>query len=136
MWTSERERGIRVREAAAETGMVSLSGDPTGVNMGGERRWLDVYGPGGYSWRPAVGEQVLVLKTGGEQELPCVVGRKQNIKSLNPGEVYISGGNSGLLFGNGLDLQGTVMINGRALRDYIEEIVEEVLSESSRAEGE
>ena len=57
MWTSEKSRNLPVREAAAEVGTVTLGGDPAGVSLGGERRWLNVYGPGGYSWRPTSRER-------------------------------------------------------------------------------
>ena len=70
MWTSERNRNLPLREAAAELGSVTLGGDPAGVSLGGERRWLTVYGPGGYRWRPSAGSKVLVLKAGAEGESP------------------------------------------------------------------
>ena len=66
MWTAERNRNVRSGEPAAELGCVTLGGDPAGVSLGGERRWIGVYGPGGYSWRPTSGDKVLVLKTGAE----------------------------------------------------------------------
>ena len=37
MWTSERNRNLPLREAAAELGSVTLGGDPAGVSLGGER---------------------------------------------------------------------------------------------------
>ena len=74
MWTSERSRNLPVREAPAEIGTVTLGGDPAGVSLGGERRWLPVYAPGGYSWRPTSGDKVQVLKAGAEGE------------SLHPGD--------------------------------------------------
>ena len=60
MWTSERNRRLSAGEPAADVGVVTLNGDPAGVELGGERRWLSVYSPGGYRWRPAAGDQVLV----------------------------------------------------------------------------
>ena len=56
MWTSERDRRPRAEEPAAELGTVTLGGDPAGVSLGGERRWLNVYGPGGYSLRHTAGD--------------------------------------------------------------------------------
>ena len=73
MWTSERDRRPRAEEPAAELGTVTLGGDPAGVSLGGERRWLNVYGPGGYSWRPTAGDKVLVLKAGAEGEVTVTV---------------------------------------------------------------
>ena len=91
MWTSERNRRLASEEPAAELGAVTLGGDPAGVSLGGERRWITVYSPGGYSWRPTSGEKVLVLKAGAEGESPCVLGTVQKDLELRPGEVRISG---------------------------------------------
>ena len=71
MWTPERTARLAPIPPAAELGQVTLSGDPAGVSLGGERRWLPVYSPGGYCWKPAAGDRVLVLHTGPDQELPC-----------------------------------------------------------------
>jgi len=107
MWTSERSRRLAVEEPAAELGTVTLGGDPAGVSLGGERRWLTVYSPGGYSWRPTSGEKVLVLKAGAEGESPCVLGTVQGNRELKPGEVRLAGGESGVYLGqNGLELTG------------------------------
>lgn len=92
MWTSERNRNLPLREAAAELGSVTLGGDPAGVSLGGERRWLTVYGPGGYRWRPSAGSKVLVLKAGAEGESPCILGTAQEGGELKSGEVELSGG--------------------------------------------
>lgn len=128
MWTSERNRRPAQEEPAAELGAVTLGGDPAGVALGGERRWLNVYAPGGYSWRPAAGEKVLVLKAGGERELPCIVGTVQGEAGLKPGEVSLRGGSSQVRLGqDGLELNGRVMVNGMELELYIREIVAEML---------
>ena len=66
MWTSERRLERRTEESAA-LGQVTLGGDPAGVFLGGERRWLPVCAPGGYSWQPGAGDKVLVLKAGVER---------------------------------------------------------------------
>lgn len=108
---------------------MTLGGDPAGVALGGERRWLNVYAPGGYSWRPAAGEKVLVLKAGGERELPCIVGTVQDGAGLRPGEVSLRGGESQVRLGqDGLELNGRVKVNGMDLELYIREIVVEILS--------
>lgn len=129
MWTSERGRLLPVQEPAAELGLVTLGGDPAGVNVGGERRWLPVYSPGGYSWRPAAGDKVLVLKAGAERESPCVLGTPQQETDLKPGEVRLSGGGSGALWvsGSNLELRGQILINGTSLDAYIQSIVASML---------
>ena len=128
MWTSERNRNLPLREAAAEIGTVTLGGDPAGVSLGGERRWLTVYSPGGYSWRPTAGDKVLVLKAGAEGESPCVLGTVQT-EELEPGEVMLKGGECSIRLGQeALALEGALTINGRPLYDIIRDIVIELLS--------
>ena len=128
MWTSERNRNLPLQEAAAEIGTVTLGGDPAGVSLGGERRWLTVYSPGGYSWRPTAGDKVLVLKAGAEGESPCVLGTVQT-EELEPGEVMLKGGECSIRLGQeALALEGALTINGRPLYDIIRDIVIELLS--------
>lgn len=130
MWTSERRRELPVREPAAELGEVTLGGDPAGVSLGGERRGLEVYGPGGYCWRPAAGEKVLVLKAGTEGESPYILGVRQGGGGLLPGEVQITGGGGAALvrLGRRLDLNGPIWVNGQTLKSYIQQIVGEMLA--------
>ena len=144
MWTSERNRNLPVREASAEVGTVTLGGDPAGVSLGGERRWLNVYGPGGYSWRPTSGDKVMVLKAGAEGESPCILGTTQNAEDLKPGEVRLTGVDCGLFLGqgqvemtggegglclnqDGLDVTGGLSVNGEPLEQIVERIVLKVL---------
>lgn len=128
MWTSERRREFPVREAPAELGTVTLGGDPAGVVLGGERRWLPVYGPGGYSWRPTASDKVLVLKAGAEGEAPCILGKVQQGEELKAGEVKLSGGASSILLGQEtLELEGDIRINGTTLEAYIAQVLAELL---------
>ena len=73
MWMTEQQRQT-ICEPAAELGLVTLSGGPTGVALAGERRGVALCLPGGYHWTPARGDTVLVIKSGPEQT-PCVTGR-------------------------------------------------------------
>lgn len=107
MWTSERSKRLQAGEPAAELGTVTLGGDPAGVSLGGERRWLTVYSPGGYSWRPTSGEKVMVLKAGAEGESPCILGTVQGSRELKPGEVRLTGGECDVFLSqDGLELRG------------------------------
>ncbi len=129
MWISERGLGLTAREAQAEAGTVTLGGDPAAVLLGGERRLLPVYAPGGYCWRPAPGDRVLVLKAGAEREEPCIVGTVQPETGLAPGEVRLSGGSAAVKLGrDGLELTGEIKVNGQTLEEYAEKIVKKVLS--------
>lgn len=128
MWTSERNRSLPAGNPAAELGTVTLGGDPAGVSLGGERRWLAVYGPGGYSWRPTAGDKVLVLKTGAEGESPCILGMAQGGTELRPGEVRLAGGSCAVHLGqNGLNLSGALYLNGRRLEEIVQDIVVSIL---------
>jgi len=132
MWTSERDRRLSLREAEAEVGVVTLGGDPAGVLVGGERRWLPVYSPGGYSWRPAEGDRVLVIKAGCEQESPCVLGKVQDSTQLKPGEVCLSGTGSSLVLVDGrLELNGRITVNGTSLENYIRSVASALLNSES-----
>lgn len=64
MWTSDRRKTRQAGESWVDWGEVTLEGDPAGAYLDGERRQLAVYGPGGYCWKPALGDRVLVLKAG------------------------------------------------------------------------
>lgn len=130
MWMTERGRRLPVQEAEAELGQVTLGGDPAAVILGGERRQVPVYSPGGYAWRPAAGDRVLVLKAGGERESPCILGKTADSRGLAPGEVRFSGGSSRVTLGRkALDLEGKITVNGTRLEEYIEGIVIAVLGE-------
>lgn len=126
MWISDRSRRCQSEAPAADLGTVTLGEAAPGVYLDGERRWTAVYGPGGYRWRPGRGDQVLVLKAGGEKESPCIVGRRQE-DTLEPGEVAISseGERSAIrLRRDGkLALEGDVTINGVPLETMIGNIV-------------
>ena len=129
MWTSERNRNLNLREAEAEIGVVTLGGDPAGVVLGGERRWLPVYSPGGDCWRPSAGERVLVLKAGAEGELPCVLGVAQNGNELQAGEVRLGQGDGMIsLKDEVIQLIGQVQVNNTPLEEYIRRIVADMVT--------
>lgn len=128
MWTSDRGRKRAVEECAADVGEVTLEEEPLGVYLEGERRWAEIYSPGGYRWRPAQGEQVLVLKSGAEREQPCIVGRYQE-GELEPGEVELSSGSGKSMIRLNADgelaLDGWVTVNGVGLEDLIASIAKQ-----------
>lgn len=125
MWLSgrARERAASGDERAL-LGTVTLEGTPAGAYADGERRELPVYGPGGYRWKPTEGQQVLVLKTGGEGELPCVAGAKTESDGLKPGEVALetADGRAGVRLGmdGSVRLTGAVWVNGMTLEQMIQ----------------
>ena len=128
MWTSNRKTEGRTVEAAADLGLVTLGGDPAGVYLGGERRWVAVCAPGGYQWRPQTGDKVLVVKAGDQREIPCLAGvRQPEIQEkedpLEAGAVRITGGSGQMdlntkgvvLNGKETALKGRVTVNGERL---------------------
>ena len=123
MWTSRQARAMgQAEQSCADLGVVTVSGQENGVYLGTERRWLPVMGPGGYQWRPRVGEQVLVLKTGTDGELGCIVARQdENDGQLLPGEVQISTQDCSikLTAAGGVEITGAVSINGQSLQALI-----------------
>ncbi|WP_369282753.1 hypothetical protein [Oscillibacter sp. GMB15532] len=116
MWLSKQTRpGISA--PGADLGVTSISGESAGVVTRGEVRALPVYGPGGYAWRPAAGETVLVIKGGTGGEESCVAGAKQTDApaGLRPGEVYIhaNGGSVYLKNDGTVELQGSIVLTGQ-----------------------
>ena len=122
MWIAEQGRRRPQADGTALVGQVTLPGDPAAVYLDGERRELPVYGPGGYVWRPAKDQQVLVLKTGAAGEAPCVAGTPCGEEwEVAPGEVLIYSGGATVrlsggavtISGGSVSLNGQVLVNGR-----------------------
>lgn len=115
MWMARRQEENQYQAAVAELGEVTLSGTPAGVVLAGERRNVTVLAPGGYQWSPALGETVLVLRTG-QEGAPCAVGQVREESGLEPGEVYLSvaeGAGIKLKADGTIALTGTITINGK-----------------------
>lgn len=135
MWIADRRESRRTEESAA-LGQVTLGGDPAGVFAGGERRWMPVYSPGGYRWRPRAGEKVLVVRAGEEREAPCVAGVRQEPGELEPGEVCLTGGTGGVrLYSGGVELTGEVKVNGQSLDSLIAAAVARALAAGGGSDG-
>ena len=117
-------------EAAADLGLVTLGGDPAGVYLGGERRWVAVCAPGGYQWRPRTGDKVLVVKAGDQPEI------QEKEEPLEAGAVRITGGSGRMdlnakgvvLDGKETALKGRVTVNGERLEDLVRRIAADVVS--------
>ena len=139
MWLSQQRREMTRQENVAETGKVTLGGNPAGVYLSGERRDVRVYSPGGYRWTPAPGQDILVLKAGADGESPCAVGLHQNAAPA-PGEVCISNAadRAGihLTQNDTLALYGRITVNGVDLEALIRQIAQTVAAESNKSESE
>ena len=127
MWLSSQSRKAQRSGQGAETGVVTLEGEKTAVYLTGERRNLPVLSPGGYCWRPAEGETVLVLKSGADGEELWVAGVPGDGTDLAPGEVRIQSRQAAVFLGNdgSIDLRGTVKINGTPIEELFEPKVKE-----------
>lgn len=130
MWISKQMKPAAAT-ADADLGVTTISGRKAGVVTRGEVRDLPVYGPGGYLWTPANGAAALVIKGGPGGEEQCVAGTRplEEVKQVEPGEVYIygPGGNSVYLkkdggieiqagqvtVTGGLSVMGQLTVNGR-----------------------
>lgn len=114
MWMAEQHKRRRPGDGS-QIGSVTLGGDPAGVCLDGERRDLPVFGPGGYLWRPAREDQVLVIKTGSDGEAPCIAGkRNETEEELGEGEVLIYSQNASIRLSRGvISMEGMVLVNGK-----------------------
>ncbi len=113
MWLSKKAAETARPERVADVGVVSIGASQPAVVTDGETRGLAVFAPGGYCWRPAAGEQVLVLKAGAADVVAGV--RMMAADALAPGDVLIfaPGGASIRLGADGtLALTGVVTVNG------------------------
>lgn len=130
MWLSKQQKQEGL-EQPVDIGEVTMTGETVAVELDSERRGLAVYAPGGYRWRPSVGQKVLVLKTG---EGPCVVGAPAD-GGLGDGEVGLSapGGASVVLKNDGrvlleqdVEITKTLTVEGEELKEMIRRIAIEV----------
>lgn len=115
MWLS-RNRQMRQTEAAL-AGAATLEGDQVGVYLDGERRKVPVYGPGGYCWRPMLGQELLVVKGA---DGPYVAAAQCGT-GVAPGEVLLAAGRGGatirLCNDGSIELVGQVRVNGTPIEE-------------------
>lgn len=127
MWTaSQMKETNTARQSVAAVGVITTAGTENAVLFGSERRWLPVMAPGGYRWKPQTGQAVLVLKTGNDGEMPCILaGQMREEDTLQPGEVELIGPDCGIkLTRDGkVEVQGAVMVNGKPLEELIQDAV-------------
>lgn len=121
MWLSRQRQETAVKEAVAESGPVTLLDRQAAVYLEGERRNVAMCGPVGLTWRPKVGQQVLVLKAGQEQERPFILGQDCTAlaEGLAPGEVLLGTEQVGVRCGDSVALTGQVLVNGESLEALI-----------------
>lgn len=132
LWTAEQTRRTAgdSDSGGGDQGVVTQAGNPSGVYLDGERRWIPVYAPSGYHWCPQVGQSVLVMKAG---ECRFVVGAAQSERTVEPGEIALTAGESEIFLApdGTLALTGTVTINGQSLETMVRTLVSEMAEEES-----
>ena len=136
MWLSGQQKRP-VDPGEGQTGIVTMSGSETAVQLDSERRGLQLYSPGGYTWTPKVGQRVLVIQ--GRGEIPCVVGAQQHggvpdrvdiqAKELTLGgeTVSVAAQESATVQGDQIHLNGQVYVKSETLEELIIRIVFSVL---------
>lgn len=115
MWLAERAAsGIGTAEAA-EIGVVTIGGDKPSVMLGGEKRNVELLAVPGLAWKPAAGEQVLVLRAGEEYFVCGVPGADGG--ALAAGEICLRSRGAGVTVKNdgSIELQGNVNVGGSLL---------------------
>lgn len=111
MWISKRNSLARTAETTADTGTVTVSGSTLAAYSGGEQRGLALYAPGGILWRPEIGDNVLLLRLGGDGQ-PCVAGALcRETEDLAPGELRLQSKGASICLRNDgtIELSGTIV---------------------------
>ena len=113
MWLSKQAARSDDR-APADMGTVTIGGDSPAVLTDSESRNISVISPGGYIWRPAVGDELLIIKnTDGEK---CAVGASKAAAydEVLPGEVLIYSKGAHILIKNDGDIEisGNIKVDG------------------------
>ena len=110
MWLSKRSAEVP-GERSAQMGGVTIGGGNVAVYTDMEQRGLELLSPGGYMWRPKVGQDVLVIKCGGES---VIAGARQSEtpSEFMAGEVYIKSDGGAAVY---LKNDGTIAFSGDAV---------------------
>ena len=113
MWLSEKMAGSAPQDLPLAGGVVTVGGQTPAVTVDGEERNARIASPGGYYWRPAPSDPVVVSRSGGL----TILGRLQENTPLSPGEICISTGRASirLLPDGAIRLEGEIFINGTKL---------------------
>ncbi len=111
MWLSKRAaQGAGRIQGGASVGDVTIGGAAPGVWTNGERRSVGLAGPGGYCWRPRVGESVLVLTSADGEAFAAGAVETQAPAELESGEVCIQSQGGAQIW---LKNDGTILLVGK-----------------------
>ena len=112
MWLAEKAASGVGTADAAEIGVVTIGGDRPSVLLDGERRNVELLVFPGLSWKPAAGEQVLVLHVGEEYFVWGAPGTEEG--DLAAGELRLKSRGASVTVKNdgGIELRGDVNVAG------------------------
>ena len=113
MWLAEKAASGGGAAETAEIGVVTISGNKPSVMLGGEKRNVELLVFPGLSWKPAAGEQVLVLRAGDEYFV-CGAPGVEDGNGLAAGEFRLKsrGASVTVRNGGGIELRGSVNVAG------------------------
>ena len=116
MWLAENAASGGGAAETAEIGVVTIGGDRPSVMLGGEKRNVELLVFPGMSWKPAAGEQVLVLRAG-EEYFVCGTPGAESGNGLAAGELRLKSRGASVTVKNsgGIELRGDVNVVGRLL---------------------
>lgn len=116
MWLAEKAASGGGAAETAEIGVVTIGGDRPSVMLGGEKRNVELLVFPGMSWKPAAGEQVLVLRAG-EEYFVCGTPGAEGGNGLAAGELRLKSRGASVTVKNsgGIELRGDVNVVGRLL---------------------
>lgn len=128
MWLSEQVRRKADTAASAGVGGVTIGGESAAVMLSGEYRGLKVLTPGGISWQPSTGAQVMVLTTDDGERFILGTADGAGGPSLSEGELCLKSGDCWLKLGadgviraeGEIRMKGNVYITGRLFLNGIE----------------
>ena len=114
MWLAEKTASGGGAAEAAEIGVVTIGGDRPSVMLGGEKRNVELLVFPGLSWKPAAGEQVLVLRAGDEYFV-CGAPGAESGNGLAAGEIRLKSRGASVTVRNsgGIELRGDVNVVGK-----------------------
>lgn len=114
MWLAEKAAAGSGASEAAEIGVVTISGNRPSVMLGGEKRNVELLVFPGLSWKPAAGQQVLVLRVGDECFV-CGAPGGDGSAGLAPGELCLKSQGASVTVRNSGDIElcGSVRVEGK-----------------------
>ena len=114
MWLAEKAASGGGAAETAEIGVVTIGGDKPSVMLDGERRNVELLVFPGLSWKPAAGQQVLVLRAG-EEYFVCGAPGAEGGEGLAAGELCLKSRGASVTVRNGgeIELRGDVNVVGK-----------------------